>query len=51
LQIDSTREHRALVEKILAGDVLCAVQENRAHRERASQELLEIFEHFNIPHM
>jgi DNA-binding GntR family transcriptional regulator len=51
LPIDSTRKHRALVKKILAGDVLGAVQENKAHRERASKELLEIFARFNIPHM
>jgi DNA-binding GntR family transcriptional regulator len=51
MPINSTREHRALVEKILAGDVLGAAQENRAHRERASKELLEIFARFNIPHL
>lgn len=51
LPIDSTREHRTLVKKILAGDVLGAVQENKAHRERAIKELLEIFARFNIPHM
>lgn len=48
---DSTREHRALVERILEGDVDGAVRENRAHRERASRELLGIFERFKLAHM
>lgn len=49
--IASTKEHRVLVEKILAGDVAGAVQENRHHRIRASRELLEIFNRYKIQHM
>lgn len=47
----STREHRALVEKILAGDAEGAARENRAHRERASRELLAIFERYKLVHL
>jgi DNA-binding GntR family transcriptional regulator len=49
--VNSTREHRALVERIRAGDVDGAVRENRAHRERASRELLAIFERFKLAQM
>jgi len=45
---DSTREHLALVARLRAGDVEGAVQENRAHRERASRELLAICEKFRL---
>ncbi len=46
--INSTQEHLALVERLRAGDVEGAVQENRAHRQRASRELLAIFEQFRL---
>jgi len=49
--VNSTREHRSLVERIRAGDVDGAVRENRAHRERASRELLAIFERFKLAQM
>jgi len=49
--VNSTREHRALVERIRAGDIDGAVRENRAHRERASRELLAIFERFKLAQM
>ncbi len=49
--IASTKEHRVLVEKILAGDVAGAIQENRHHRIRASRELLEIFNRYKFQHM
>jgi DNA-binding GntR family transcriptional regulator len=44
----STREHSALVERIRAGDAAGAYALNRAHRERASRELVEIFERFQL---
>lgn len=47
----STNEHRQLVERLLAGDAEGAARENRAHRERASRELLAIFERFKLSHM
>lgn len=46
--VQSTREHHALVQRLRAGDVAGAVQVNRDHRERASRELLAIFEHFRL---
>jgi DNA-binding GntR family transcriptional regulator len=49
--VNSTREHRALVERIRAGDAEGAARENRAHRERASRELLAIFERFKLAQM
>ena len=49
--VNSTREHRALVERILAGDAEGAERENRAHRERASRELLAIFERYKLAQM
>jgi hypothetical protein len=39
------------VEHIRAGDAEAAARENRAHRERASRELLAIFEHFKLAQM
>jgi DNA-binding GntR family transcriptional regulator len=44
----STREHEALVERIRAGDADGAAAANRAHRQRASRELVEIFERFQL---
>lgn len=44
----STREHMALVEMLRKGDPKGAVQVNRTHRERASRELLEIFERYRF---
>lgn len=42
--ITSTQEHMQLVERIRAGDAVGAYQVNRAHRERASRELVALFE-------
>jgi DNA-binding GntR family transcriptional regulator len=44
----STKEHMALVERIRAGDAAGANDVNRAHRERASVELLAILERFRF---
>jgi len=40
--VNSTKEHVVLLERLRAGDARGAVEANRAHRERASRELLEI---------
>jgi DNA-binding GntR family transcriptional regulator len=49
--VRSTREHRALLERIRAGDALGAVEVYRAHRERASRELITIFERYRLNHL
>lgn len=48
---NSTREHTELVEMLRAGDAHGAAEVNRRHRERASRELLAIFEQFKFAHM
>lgn len=45
---NSTREHKALVERIRAGDAQGAFDCTRAHRERGSRELLAIIEHYRL---
>lgn len=49
--VRSTQEHRELLERIRAGDAAGAVAVNRAHRERASRELIAIFERYRLNHM
>lgn len=44
----SAKEHVALVDMLRKGDPAGAVQINRAHRERASRELLAIFEQYRF---
>ena len=44
----SAGEHMGLIEMLCKGDVAGAVEMNRAHRERASQELLDIFERYRL---
>jgi DNA-binding GntR family transcriptional regulator len=46
--VNSTQEHMQLVRMLAAGDGAGAAQVNRAHRERASGELLGIFERFQL---
>jgi DNA-binding GntR family transcriptional regulator len=46
--VNSTHEHRQLVERIAAGDAEGAVAINRQHRERASRELVVIFERYRL---
>jgi DNA-binding GntR family transcriptional regulator len=46
--VNSTKEHIALVERIRAGDPRGANEVNRAHRERASRELLAILERYRF---
>ena len=47
----SAKEHMALVDRLSKGDVVGAVEVNRAHRERANRELLAIFEQFRLQQM
>jgi DNA-binding GntR family transcriptional regulator len=49
--VNSTHEHMALVERLRRGDVAGAAAVNREHRQRASRELLEIFERFRLQQM
>lgn len=49
--VNSTKEHRQLVERLRAGDPEGAVKINRAHRERASRELLAIFDRYKFAEM
>jgi len=49
--VNSTKEHMALVERIRAGDPRGAHEVNRAHRERASRELLAILERYRLQHL
>ena len=44
----SAREHMVLVDMLRRGDATGAVEVNRAHRERASRELLDIFERYRF---
>lgn len=49
--VNSTREHHDLVARLLAGDAAGAAAANRSHRERASRELLAIFERYKLAQM
>ncbi len=49
--VNSTQEHMALVARLEAGDPAGAAAVNRQHRERASRELLGIFEKFRLQQM
>jgi DNA-binding GntR family transcriptional regulator len=49
--VNSTHEHMAMLERIRAGDPKGTVEVNRAHRERASRELLAIFERYRLLQM
>ncbi|WP_229722558.1 GntR family transcriptional regulator [Xylophilus rhododendri] len=46
--LESTREHRALIDCLLAGDSAGAGAVNRAHRQRASRELLSLFDRLRL---
>ncbi len=46
--VNSTQEHMAMLERVRGGDAAGAVEVNRAHRERASRELLAIFERYRL---
>ena len=47
----STREHRQMVERLMAGDADGAARVTRAHRERANAELLAICDRFRLAQM
>ncbi|MBU1358918.1 MAG: GntR family transcriptional regulator [Gammaproteobacteria bacterium] len=49
--VSSTLEHIQMVERLRAGDSEGVARVTRAHRERASRELLAIFEHFKLAQM
>jgi len=49
--VNSTREHMAMLDRIRSGDAAGAVDVNRAHRERATRELLAIFERYRLNQM
>jgi DNA-binding GntR family transcriptional regulator len=46
--VSSTQEHMQMLELLESGDGLGAAHVNRAHRERASRELLAIFERYQL---
>jgi DNA-binding GntR family transcriptional regulator len=46
--VNSTKEHIQMVERLHAGDASGAAAVTRAHRQRASSELLAIFERFKV---
>jgi DNA-binding GntR family transcriptional regulator len=49
--VNSTKEHMQMVERLRAGDSVGAATVTRAHRERASRELVAIFERFKLAQM
>jgi DNA-binding GntR family transcriptional regulator len=49
--VNSTKEHMQMVERLLAGDAAGAAAVTRAHRERASRELVAIFQRFKLAQM
>jgi DNA-binding GntR family transcriptional regulator len=51
MPVHSTREHRAVVKAIRAGDADAARELHRAHRERGARELTEILQHFRLDNL
>ncbi len=49
--VNSTHEHMQMVQRLRSGDVAGAAAVTRAHRERANQELVAIFERFKLRQM
>ena len=49
--VNSTQEHMQMVQRLQAGDSAGAAAVTRAHRERASRELVAIFEHLKLAQM
>ena len=49
--VNSTKEHMQMVEHLRAGDAEGAVRVTRAHRARATRELIEIFERYRLQHL
>ncbi len=46
--VNSTKEHMAMVDRLLSGDADGVAQVVREHRERASRELLAIFDQYRL---
>lgn len=49
--VNSTQEHRQMLERISAGDIEGAMRVTRAHRERARRELVALFERYRVAQM
>ena len=49
--VNSTKEHMQMVERLRAGDAEGAARVTRAHRARATRELIEIFERYRLQHL
>jgi DNA-binding GntR family transcriptional regulator len=49
--VNSTKEHMQMVEHLRAGDAEAAVRVTRAHRARATRELIDIFERYRLQHL
>jgi len=49
--VNSTKEHMKIVERLRAGDAEGAAQVTRAHRVRATGELIAIFERYRLQHL
>jgi DNA-binding GntR family transcriptional regulator len=49
--VNSTKEHTQMVDRLRAGDAAGAAAITRAHRERASCELIAIFERYKFAHL
>jgi DNA-binding GntR family transcriptional regulator len=49
--VNSTQEHMQMLDRLRAGDATGAANVTRAHRERASRELVAIFERFKLAQM
>jgi DNA-binding GntR family transcriptional regulator len=49
--VNSTKEHMQMVERLRAGDAEGAARVTRAHRARATGELIEIFERYRLQHL
>ncbi|MGJ7522668.1 GntR family transcriptional regulator [Variovorax sp. LT1P1] len=49
--VNSTKEHTEMVKRLRAGDAEGAARVTRSHRERASRELLSIFERYKLAQM
>ena len=49
--VNSTKEHMQMVERLRAGDAEGAARVTRAHRARATAELISIFEHYRLQHL
>ena len=49
--VNSTKEHMQMVEHLRAGDAEGAGRVTRAHRARATRELIEIFERYRLQHL